>query len=626
MQPGGGESERSGGKAYSPRKTASRKTSVPSPVAGGSAPTRNMLPSPGFEHEGLGQKLSTGDKSPKEVATISGEWEPSGRALRRFVDRFAERYGTLVLLDGVAPLPRALFQFGAALDLLPQEVWLICCILTHKWTSKDPTPSLRKIAERSPMHLRQIQRIKNGLCEKGMLHLEERAGPHGTHRYNLSGLFTRLEVLVRGRKAQANEIEEDSTGEEVSEAAGDSATDACVAAKNGATDFSFVARYGKTILRDGLAPIPQSLFIYQAKLDLRPEEVWFICCVLSYQWDAYLPYPSLRKMALISGLRQDRVHAIKGRLVKAGYLHVIARKNRLSGKDTNAYDFSALFEALTQHVRDARSTPDAADRTTPERERSASPRTGRSTQVQGTDPPSFQSATAGKRGKVGSSAPPRGVRLDTDASQIERSLRADLKQLGVTDNVAGKLLLAHDPDLIGAWVDYIKQQTGLTNPAGLLVASVRRGEPPPHMLPGFGQPRQLKVSGSPKAGAAGKRAPRAPSRDEASTSRQPNPKAIGKAVLAYSPYLAGVATDFSVELHDSEHIVANVAQVLRLWQSSGLIEEAFVEIMYEAKRRTRRAQGSQGLAGMRNKMAYWFRVLRELLKEQPDESAPSSAV
>jgi hypothetical protein len=86
-----------------------------------------------------------------------------------------------------------------------------------------------------------------------------------------------------------------------------------------------------------------------------------------------------------------------------------------------------------------------------------------------------------------------------------------------------------------------------------------------------------------------------------------------EAATVYSPYIAAVLTDFSDELGDSSHTVANVTQALRLWGQSAMGEADFVEMLYEAKRRTRLYQGKQGAKGMQNKIAYFFTVLRDLV-------------
>jgi len=83
---------------------------------------------------------------------------------------------------------------------------------------------------------------------------------------------------------------------------------------------------------------------------------------------------------------------------------------------------------------------------------------------------------------------------------------------------------------------------------------------------------------------------------------------------AQSPpsYIAGVTSDFSRDLGDSEHEASNITQSLRLLKSSGLSEEVFKEAMYEARRRTRLYQTRSSSDPMRTKMAYFFTVLTDL--------------
>ena len=71
--------------------------------------------------------------------------------------------------------------------------------------------------------------------------------------------------------------------------------------------------------------------------------------------------------------------------------------------------------------------------------------------------------------------------------------------------------------------------------------------------------------------------------------------------------------DHSTDLGDGPHWRANVTQALRLWQVSGLGEEAFVALLHEARRLVREYQGKQGSGTIANKMGYYFRVLADLL-------------
>lgn len=106
----------------------------------------------------------------------------------------------------------------------------------------------------------------------------------------------------------------------------------------------------------------------------------------------------------------------------------------------------------------------------------------------------------------------------------------------------------------------------------------------------------------------------------AATATKNNGNNAGTTPPPYSPYVASVIADFSTELGDSAHVFANVTQALRLWQVSGMDEQGFVGLLYEAKRLTRSYQGKQGLGGIANKMAYFFRVARDLAEREQGES------
>jgi len=89
----------------------------------------------------------------------------------------------------------------------------------------------------------------------------------------------------------------------------------------------------------------------------------------------------------------------------------------------------------------------------------------------------------------------------------------------------------------------------------------------------------------------------------------------------YSPYIAGIIIDHSRELGDLAHGPANVTQALRLWQHSALAEDSFVACLHEARRRVHTYQGKQGLAGIQNRMAYYFRVVADLARGEGTAAA-----
>jgi hypothetical protein len=117
---------------------------------------------------------------------------------------------------------------------------------------------------------------------------------------------------------------------------------------NSHRDTSFLARYGSTILRGGIATIPSALYRYQGELKLSSQLVWFISAILAHKWDADLPHPSLKKMAEQSGVSEQQLHNYKRQLIEKGWLRIINRHNALGGQETNFYDFSFLFGRLEE--------------------------------------------------------------------------------------------------------------------------------------------------------------------------------------------------------------------------------------------------------------------------------------
>lgn len=94
----------------------------------------------------------------------------------------------------------------------------------------------------------------------------------------------------------------------------------------------------------------------------------------------------------------------------------------------------------------------------------------------------------------------------------------------------------------------------------------------------------------------------------------------------YSPYIASVITDYSNELGDSSHTLSNVSQALRIWERSGIEESLFVEQLHAARKQVRTYQGKQGLGTINNKMAYFFRTLRNAVGDLGSVSARGAPV
>jgi hypothetical protein len=89
-----------------------------------------------------------------------------------------------------------------------------------------------------------------------------------------------------------------------------------------------------------------------------------------------------------------------------------------------------------------------------------------------------------------------------------------------------------------------------------------------------------------------------------------------------------VLEEISGEFHDAEHLPSNIGQAARLWKASGLSEGAFVSKLYEARSITKdygmsihkKASGEAGEVGLRNRMPYFFAVVKDLLGMKDDRT------
>jgi len=100
--------------------------------------------------------------------------------------------------------------------------------------------------------------------------------------------------------------------------------------------------------------------------------------------------------------------------------------------------------------------------------------------------------------------------------------------------------------------------------------------------------------------------------------------------------MEALITDWTTELHDDpDHARSNVSQAARLWHESGVSEDTFRDLLYDARRRTKGAgnveklaEGGAGEMGLRNRMPYFFaclkKIIREDLQRQVQDRAPST--
>ena len=96
------------------------------------------------------------------------------------------------------------------------------------------------------------------------------------------------------------------------------------------------------------------------------------------------------------------------------------------------------------------------------------------------------------------------------------------------------------------------------------------------------------------------------------------------------PAIEAYVEQFSDELHDEEHVPSNIGQAARLWKTSGTSEDHFLQLMHEARTITKKRGNIQkraaagGEYGLRNRMPYFFSVLRDLLGMKEDQASAGS--
>ena len=495
---------------------------------------------------------------------------------------FAARFGQVILSDGIAAIPSALFHYQRQLGLTAQQVWFISYILAHKWTSDLPYPSMNKMARCAGVTRRVLQYRCNELHNCGYLKIYPRRGEKNdqdTNAYDFSELFRHMEELLSEDEQPNNPVRADGRSPGVDDYA--------------EYDPSFVARYGRVISKHGISAIPRALFTHQNQLGLSPQQVWFVCYIFSFQWDTALPYPSLRKMAERTGYSRQQIINIKASLVEAGYLRLVTRYNE-NGQDSNAYDFSGLLEAIRKQLQpdqageesveaqdeNAQEEPDVTAEPS-ERRRPI----GRQRQSRQSRFPAPDSVDDGSRapGRTGSALPGNGAQHGVEHSftgGIAHQLAGRVEQgftRGLEQRLAGPVSRASIPP---ANADLPRGQKGV--------------------LPEV-ESSQIEAN----------------QEEDYSNHNSPKRKFVttdaNRHIPGYSRYIAQVATDFSLELGDSAHEASNIKQALNLWRESGLGEVQFVDVMQEARKRTRKYQSRPTWDAMDNKMAYFYATLRSLL-------------
>jgi hypothetical protein len=503
---------------------------------------------------------------------------------------FLARFGQLIVSHGIATVPSALFHYQGTLGLTAQEVWFISAVLAHKWTEELPHPNLSRMERETGIPERRLRRYKQRLCEAGFLHVYPRydqSGRQDANYYDFGLLFEEIERLIAGEPPLRNDIRAED---------GDEPEDSGLAIVRGAheeaPDHSFVARFGSVIVSRGVAAVPQALFSFEGDLKLTPQQVWFTLYILSVPWSPPYPYPSLLKMAARTGYSKMQLHEIKNSLVVSGWLRLVRRVKEDGGQDSNGYDFGPLFDALRRRLQGDHTrldspldgSPDASDVGVP---------TG--TRLRG---------RPARQGRAGAQKRAQTVQTGSNHQAVSQLTR---------ETVNGNTRV-EDTEYIGVEVTEVtgEQVNRLTREAGARLT----------------EPVKLPPATSLSKGLRGRRAEslhkietsHIEKDQKRSDSNQSSPIENRQGIQHendrnkgyFSPYIAAIVTDFSDELGDQGHTVSNVSQALRLYRESDLGETVFADLLFQARKLVRAYQGKQGLGTINNRMAYFFRVLRDL--------------
>jgi hypothetical protein len=509
---------------------------------------------------------------------------------------FLTRFGQVIVRHGVAAIPAALYHYQGELQLSAQEVWFISSVLSHKWTEDMPHPNLKRMERETGVQERTLRRYKQRLCQCGYLISYPRydsSGRQDSNYYDFGPLFGHIRDLLRMEARQTNPISADGSDDvpqyEDEDGEGNG---------KGASGTSFLARYGAAIVSRGIAAVPQALFTYQGDLELSPQQVWFICYIFSVPWSPPYPYPSLIKMAQRTGYSKMQLHEIKNSLVERGLMRVVHRTKRDRGQDTNGYDFEGLFEALRERLQ------------------------GGANRGRGTDSGDLAPAAA----EMPATIPHRPPRQGAAAARAGAQKRLTQAHPGATNGhtVEADRELTRVGDRNGS----MEGDNKLTGVAARGLTGVGGGKLTGEKGPGLTGP----VKGRPATRLArtlpGRRAESGHESEPSSTEKEKrddsnhlslaeisnNGKSSSDSSTRFSPYIAAIVTDFSDELGDSAHVTSNVGQALRVYTQSGLDELEFADLLFQARKTVRARQGQQGIGTINNRMAYFFVVLRDLLR------------
>lgn len=118
--------------------------------------------------------------------------EEQSKEARNF--KVGTRWGSARLGNQFCPVSSYFLRNYHRLNLNSSDAMLVIQLMDHKWDERHPFPSLKTIAQRMGLAQRTVRHTVKTLQGLGLLKRLPTTG--GTNRYDMSGLFAKLEELM----------------------------------------------------------------------------------------------------------------------------------------------------------------------------------------------------------------------------------------------------------------------------------------------------------------------------------------------------------------------------------------------------------------------------------------------
>lgn len=115
--------------------------------------------------------------------------------------RLSVRFGEEILARGHTAIPNLVLNYYVPLGLTGPELLFTIHVWQHWWSDRDPYPSLRTIASRMGISVRQAKRYVESLESKGFLRVVERFLPDGSQTTNEFDYSPLIHAVVKAARA-----------------------------------------------------------------------------------------------------------------------------------------------------------------------------------------------------------------------------------------------------------------------------------------------------------------------------------------------------------------------------------------------------------------------------------------